>query len=61
MSKRDLDQLARELMNDRHLPSDLKALALRGVIATKAVLAEFDAAVEAAPPADDASIPANEP
>jgi hypothetical protein len=47
MSMRDLDQLARELMSDDSLPADLKALALRGTMAVKAVLDEF--AVEAEP------------
>jgi hypothetical protein len=39
MSKRDLDQLASELLADDNLPSDLKAIALRG--AARAVLEDL--------------------
>jgi hypothetical protein len=59
MNRRDLDQFARELMADDDLPSDLKALALRGVIAARAVLAEFDEVAEAALSVDG-GCPANE-
>ncbi|MBO9710691.1 MAG: hypothetical protein J7521_21015 [Caulobacter sp.] len=43
MSKRDLEQLARELMDDQSLPADLKAVALRGTMAARAILAELGA------------------
>lgn len=60
MSKRDLDQLARELMSDPTLPADLKAAALRGTMAARAVLGEFDDQVVSEPPAPDASTPVND-